>query len=180
MINISHLSINSIPGIPPINGNNKIQPDPSSTLLEDTVGSFVPTVIKFHYWGIIIITAVFVIGALVMILSALFKNGQWQKYGQTSMFFSFIIMLVWRGGPILALSIRNTTDVDTLLQDFIITLSYSAIFLGAISIATSILFRFGYNLIEHPEFHRRSKALVMVSVLMMIFAIAIPKLFPLI
>lgn len=166
--------------IPPINTDKEFQPEGSSDFLGSVVGDLAAVVVPIHYWGIIVLTAIFIIGTLVMILSALFKNGQWQKYGQNAMFSSFIVMLLLRGGPILALSIRDSTDIDSLLQDFVLTLSYSAIFLGAITIATSGLYRFAYNLIEHPEFYRRSKALIMVSILMMTFAILIPKAFQLI
>ncbi|MEK5209669.1 hypothetical protein [Psychrobacillus sp. FSL H8-0510] len=163
--------------IPSINPENEFQADGSSDFLGNVVGDLAAVVVPIHYWGIIGLTAIFIIGTLVMILSALFKNGQWQKYGQNSMFWSFLVMLLLRGGPILVLSIRDSSDVDSLLQDFVLTLSYSAIFLGALTIAASGLYRFGYNLIEHPEFYRRSKALVMVSVLMMAFAMIIPKAF---
>ncbi|MDX1806479.1 MAG: hypothetical protein R3267_05605 [Paenisporosarcina sp.] len=133
-----------------------------------------------YSWGIIIITGIFVVGTLVMIMSVLFKNGQWQKFAQGTMFISFVVMLLLRGLPILILSIRNANDIDVLLRDGLLSLSYAAIFLGIISISVSLLFRLGYKLIEHPEFHRWSKNLISVSVLMMILAIAIPILFPII
>lgn len=167
-------------GIPPIQNNQEIVPQEDSTFfLYDIVQSFgQSSLVPAYGWGITIITSTFVIGALMMILSALFKNGQWQKFGQNSMFFSFITLLLMRGLPILILSIRNTNDIDLLLHEFIITLSHSAIYLGVISIAASGLFKFGHNLVGHPEFYRRSRTLVMVSVIIVGLSLAIPKIFP--
>lgn len=167
-------------GIPPIQNDQEIVPNEDSTFfLFDLVQSFgQSSIVPAYSWGIIIITSTFVVGALMMILSALFKNGQWQKFGQNSMFWSFITLLLMRGMPILILSIRNTNDVDLLLQEFIITLSYSAIYLGVISIAASGLFKMGHKLIGHPEFYRRSRTLVMVSVIMVALSLGIPKIFP--
>lgn len=165
---------------PPTGRGTELETVSTSSFLDSIASDFGPLVLKSYEWGIVIITAGFVIGALVMILSALFKNGQWQKFGQNTMFWSFITILLLRAGPILSLSIRNSNDMDSLLRDFIITLSYSAIFLGAISVFASGLFKLGHRLIEHPEFYRRSKTLIMVSILMMIFSLAIPNIFPLI
>lgn len=164
--------------IPPINLDQEIIPDKDSNLLGGVVQSFAELIVPAYSWGIIIITSTFVIGTLLMILSAIFKNGQWQKLGQNSMFWSFISLLLLRGLPILILSIRNTNDIDILLKEFIITLSYSAIFLGVISIASSGLFKLGHKLIGHPEFYRRSRTLVMVSVIMVALSLVIPKIFP--
>lgn len=164
--------------IPPINQNQTIVPQENSSFLGGLAQPFIDSIVPVYGWGITFITSTFVIGALMMILSAIFKNGQWQKIGQNSMFWSFISLMLMRGLPILILSIRNSNDVDTLLNEFIITLSYSAIFLGVISIAASGIFKFGYNLIEHPEFYRRSRTLVMVSVIMVALSLIIPKIFP--
>lgn len=164
--------------IPPINLNQEIVPDKDSDLFGGIGHSLADLIVPAYSWGNIIITSTFVLGALLMILSAIFKNGQWQKIGQNSMFWSFISLLLMRGLPILILSIRNTNDVDSLLKEFIITLSYSAIFLGVISIASSGLFKLGHKLIGHPEFYRRSRTLIMVSVIMVALSLAIPIIFP--
>lgn len=164
--------------IPPINLDQEINPDKDTDLLGGIAQTFAELIVPAYGWGIIFITSTFVLGALLMILSAIFKNGQWQKLGQNSMFWSFISLLLMRGLPILILSIRNTNDVDSLLNEFIITLSYSAIFLGVISIASSGLFKLGHKLIGHPEFYRRSRTLVMVSVIMVALSLVIPKIFP--
>ncbi len=173
--------LQSIPTfVPPTSNGAEIESISTSSFLDSMLNDFGPMVLKVYEWGIVLITAGFVIGALVMILSALFKNGQWQKFGQNTMFWSFLTILLLRAGPILSLSIQSSNDMDSLLREFIITLSYSAIFIGAISVVASGLFRLGHRLIEHPEFYRRSKTLMMVSVLMMIFSLAIPNIFPLI
>lgn len=164
--------------IPPLQQNQEIIPKESTDFLSGIVTGFGNGLVPAYSWGITVITSTFVLGALMMILSALFKNGQWQKIGQNSMFWSFISLLLMRGLPILILSIQNSQDIDSLLSDFIITLSYSAIFLGVLSIAASLLFKFGYKLIEHPEFHRRSRTLVMVSIIMVCLSLVIPVIFP--
>lgn len=158
----------------------KITPTTTDSLLGGISGTLGGLMSFAYSWGITIITGLFVVGTLVMIMSVLFKNGQWQKYAQGTMFFSFLVMLLLRGLPILVLSIHNANDIDVLLRDGLISLSYAAVFLGLISISVSLLFRFGYNLIEHPEFHRWSKNLISVSVLMVLLAIVIPLLFPII
>ncbi|MEK3977368.1 hypothetical protein MKZ20_21610 [Psychrobacillus sp. FSL K6-2684] len=134
--------------------------------------------VKLYSWGIIALTAVFVLGTLMMILSAIFKNGQWQKLGQNFMFWSFVSLLLLRGLPILILSIRNTNDIDSLFNEFIVSLSYTAVYLGVISLACGLMFKLGHKLIKHPEFYRRSKTLFMVSIIMVSLSILIPNVFP--
>lgn len=132
----------------------------------------------FYGWAVTIITAIFIVGTVVMVLALLFKNGQWQKYGQGTMFISFIVMIVLRGLPIVILSIQTMDDLDLLIQKVVTTLSYSTIFIGLIGVAVSFLFRFGERLIEHPDFHRWSKNLLTVSIMMMVFSVLVPIIFP--
>ena len=174
----SQASAKPLPFMPDKKGDELITPTSSDSLFGGIAGSLESLLRSLYNWGVIIITALFVIGTLVMILSILFRNGQWQKYAQGTMFISFVVMLVLRGMPILLLSIKSSKDIDILLHDLISALSNAAIFLGITSIFVSLLFRFGYRLIEHPEFHRWSKNLLSVSILMMIFSIVIPIIFP--
>lgn len=167
-----------LPFMPDKNENQEIKPTSTDSLLGGITDGIGELIGSSYGWGINIITGIFVVGTLVMIMSVLFKNGQWQKYAQGTMFISFLVMLLMRGLPILILSIRNTHDIDVLLQDALMSLSYAAVFLGIISISVSLLFRFGYKLIEHPEFHRWYRNLISVSVLMVLLAIVIPILFP--
>ncbi|MDQ0271242.1 vacuolar-type H+-ATPase subunit I/STV1 [Cytobacillus purgationiresistens] len=157
----------------------EIKPTSSKTLFGGVMESLGSLVSPLYSWGITIITIIFLAGVVAMIMSILFRNGQWQKYGQSTIYISFIVLLILRGLPILILSMQSSQDVDALLNSAITMLSYSALYLGLISIAVSLLFRLGYKLIEHPDFHRWSKNLVSVSLLMMAFAVLVPYVFPL-
>lgn len=159
---------------------SKIESTGGNGLFNGIIGDLGQLASPLYSWGIKIITITFVLATVVMILSALFKNGQWQKYAQTAITMSFVSLLVLRGLPILILSVRHTDDIDLLFQDALSMLGFSVIFLCLISFAVSFLFSFGYKLIEHPEFHRWSKTLRSVSVMMLLFAIVIPWLFPII
>jgi len=156
----------------------EIKPVDSEGFLGAIIGDLGALIAPAYSWGVSFITILFVVGTLVMIMSALFKNGQWQKYGQITMLLSFLTMLLLRGLPIVVLSIRTTSDINILLSESLSMLGFAAIFLCFISVGVSFLFGFGYRLIEHPEFHRWAKNLRGVSVLMLLFAIAIPYLFP--
>lgn len=169
---------NKLPFNIPNNDHSVISPISSDSLFDGIIGNFSGIAAPAYMWGVKIITIIFVLGTLVMILSAIFKNGQWQQYGQLSMLMSFIAMLVLRGLPIIVLSVQNTADIDLLLQHVLSILGFGAIFLCLISVAVSFLFGFGYRLIEHPEFHRWAKTLRSVAALMLLFAVVIPWLFP--
>lgn len=172
--------MNALPIPVPQQDHSKLESVDSGQLFSGLLGDFTSIMTPVYSWGIKFITILFIVATLVMILSALFKNGQWQKYGQLTMLLSFVSMLVLRGLPIIVLSVRGTNDVDVLLQETLSMLSFGVIFLCIISFAVSFLFGFGYKLIAHPEFHRWAKTLRSVSVLMVIFAIAIPLFFPII
>ncbi|MEK5071751.1 hypothetical protein [Sporosarcina sp. FSL K6-1508] len=171
-------SADALPFNIPTNDQAEIKPVNSDRLLGGIIGDMSGIMAPVYKWGVNFITIVFVVGTIVMILSALFKNGQWQKFGQISMLISFITMLLLRGLPIIILSVRNSSDIDILIQETLSLLGFSAVFLCLISIGVSFLFGFGYRLIEHPEFHRWAKSLRAVSILMVLFAIVIPWLLP--
>ncbi len=158
---------------------SNLQPVESDSLFGGIISGVGGIAAPIYTWSVVILTILFVAGTLVMILSALFKNGQWQKYGQITMLMSFLTMLVLRGLPIIILSIQSAADVDLLLRETLSLLGFGAVFLCLISIAVSFLFNFGYQLIAHPEFHRWAKNLRGVAALMLIFAVVIPWLFPL-
>lgn len=179
-MNLSLFTVTNIPIPIPRQDHSKIEAINSRDLFGGLLTDFTGIMTPIYSWGIKAITILFIVATLVMIMSALFKNGQWQKYGQVTMLLSFVSMLLLRGLPIIVLSIRASEDVDALLQETMSMLSFGVIFLCLISFAVSYLFGFGYKLIEHPEFHRWAKTLRSVSVLMVIFAIAIPWLFPII
>ncbi|MFJ7890387.1 hypothetical protein ACIQYL_20205 [Lysinibacillus xylanilyticus] len=128
-------------------------------------------------WGIKAITVMFILGVLLMIMAIIFKNGQWQKWGQSTMLWSFIAMLGIRAIPLTILSVKSGMDVNEAFTALISSLSQMAIFLGVIGLLLSLLFKFAFRLIEHPEYHRWSKNVLNVSLLMMLFATIGPFVF---
>lgn len=171
---------NPLPFMPEKDEYKEITPVSSNELFGGITKGIDQIFAPIYSWGVSIITALFIIGTVVMIASIIFKNGQWQQYGQRTMLFSFVGMLLMRGMPILILSIQNSNDFDSLLNKVIDVLSYSTIYIGFVGIAVSFLFRFGHKLIEHPDFHRWSRHLLSVSIIMIMFAIIVPYVFPLI
>lgn len=133
--------------------------------------------LKIVHWGTMVITAIFIIAVLLMILSIIFKVGQWQKTAQTTMLWSFAGMLLMRAIPIVILSFQSDTDIDQAFSTLIPALSQLTVFIGIAGIVLSLLFRFAYKLIEHPEYHRWSKNAMNVSVMMILFAIVSPFIF---
>lgn len=163
----------------PKDGNATIKPVSTEGLFggieKDLSAIFTP----MYGWAITIITIIFIAGAFVMLLSVLFKNGQWQKYSQLLMAFSFISIMILRGLPIIILSVKDpATDIDYLLQGITGYISAAVIYAGIIGIVLSFLFRFGFKLIEHPEFHRWSRTLRSISLLMILFSFIIPWIYP--
>ena len=135
--------------------------------------------LQFFDWGILAITVLFLAGIIAMIMAMIFKNGQWQKYSQLTMFWSFATMLILRGVPLIIFSTQSGADIDAGFDVFINAMSQIAIFIGFVGIAVSLLFKFGNHLIDHPEFYRWSKNARNVSVVMMMFALSAPVIFAL-
>lgn len=128
-------------------------------------------------WGTKGITVIFIAAVLLMIMAIIFKNGQWQKFAQSSMLWSFIAMMVIRAIPLTILSIQGGMDVDDAFNTMIAGLTQLSLFLGVTGIMLSFLFRFIHKLIKHPEYHRWSKNVFSMSLLMMLFALVGPLLF---
>lgn len=147
-----------------------------SGILSDISGS---AVIFFDLVATFLVIA-FMFGIIFMLLSFLMKNGQWQKFAQGTMMGSFFALLVIRGYPILVYSVQNSEEFASFFEQTAIVLSYTSLFIGLISIAVSFLFKFGHRLIEHQDFYRWSKNLFGVAVVMMIFSVVVPIVFPLI
>ncbi|MGF9978915.1 hypothetical protein [Viridibacillus arvi] len=130
-------------------------------------------------WGIKAITILFVIGIIVMIMAFIFKHGQWQKYAQSTMMWSFIAMLILRGAPIIFLSLQTKEDIDVAMQTALSTLAQVAIFIGIVGICVSLLFKFGHTLIKHPEYYKWYKNARNVSIIMIVFSLVGPIIFAL-
>lgn len=132
---------------------------------------------KVFTWGINAITIIFLCAVIMMILAILFRNGQWQKFAQTTMLWTFLSMLLLRAIPIVILSFRSEMDVDEAFSTALIAISQITLFIALTALMLSLLFRFAYKLIKHPEYHRWSKNTLNVSVMMAIFAIVGPYIF---
>ena len=132
---------------------------------------------KIFTWGINCITIIFLCAVIMMIMAILFKNGQWQKFAQTTMLWTFLGMLAIRAVPIVILSFRSENDVDVAFSTALIAISQFTIFIGLTALMLSLLFRLAYKLIEHPEYHRWSKNTLNVSIMMIFFALIGPYLF---
>lgn len=135
--------------------------------------------INFVDWGSIVIAILFVIGIVMMLASIMFKNGQWQKWGQGTMLMSFLALLAIRAFPVVILSFRTGNDINDALTDGLAVFSQIALFLCVVGILLSILFRFAYVLIKHPEYHRWSKNVFNVSTMMIFVALIAPYIFKL-
>lgn len=135
--------------------------------------------LQFFDWGILGITILFLVGIIAMIMAMIFKNGQWQKYSQLTMFWSFVTMLILRGVPLIIFSTQSGADIDRGFDVFITAMSQIALFIGFVGIGVSLLFKFGNHLIDHPEFYRWSKNARNVSLVMMLFALSAPTIFAL-
>lgn len=127
-----------------------------------------------------ILVIVFLFGIIFMLLAFLLKNGQWQKFAQGTMLGSFVSLILIKGYPILVYSVRSSEDFWSLFSESSSLLTYTSLFIGLISIAVSYLFKFGYRLIEHPDYYRWSKNLFGAAVVMMVFSILVPYVFPMV
>lgn len=171
-----HLQVNAITKLPePPTGKTV---ESSDKFLEGIYSGLSKELTPFYGWAVDLFTVLFVIGTIVMILSIAFKNGQWQKYAQGTMMITFIIMLLMRGLPIIVLSINSTHDIDSLFIGGVSLLSSIAIMIAVMSIGISADFKFNYHMIEHPKYHRWSRNLFSVAILMTVLSILVPWIFP--
>lgn len=161
-----------------VTDNGQIK-ESSFTFMDDLFSNVADLGASAFDWGIKLITILFIIGVIVMIMAMIFKHGQWQKYAQTTMLWSFISMMILRGAPIIFLSFRSKADVDTAFSTALGTLSEVAIFVGMMGIGISLLFKFGYMLIEHPEYYKWYKNARNISAIMILFAFIGPIIFSL-
>ncbi|MBQ0140376.1 MAG: hypothetical protein KBT36_13905 [Kurthia sp.] len=161
------------------NNTHEIVTDSGS--LTDTIaglkGASSTLIVDFVDWGSIVIAILFVIGVVMMLVSIMFRNGQWQKWGQGTMLMAFLALLAIRAFPIVILSFKSGTDINDALTDGLAVFSQIALFLCVVGILLSILFRFAYALIKHPEYHRWSKNVLNVSIMMIFVALIAPYIF---
>lgn len=168
----------AMPNMPVPPTGKTIEPSEGNNFADSIYSEIGGFMTPFYGWAVDFLTISFVIGTIAMILSIMFKNGQWQKYAQSTMLTTFIVMLLMRGVPIVILSIHSPEDVDQLLLGGVEVLKGIGIFIAVISIPISLLFKFGHHLIEHPKYHRWSRNLIGVAVLMTVLSMVVPWIFP--
>lgn len=166
------------------NGMVKNQPTDieKSGLTNDAFNNFINTdgmelAINALHWAVQVITILFVVGIIAMIFSIIFKHAQWQKYAQSTLLWSFLSLVLFKALPFLIFSVQKFNDVDNLFEIALTTVQQAALYLGVIGISLSVLFKFGYKLIRHPEFFKWQKTARNMSVIMILFSIIGPFVF---
>lgn len=147
---------------------------------EPTIGNWTEDVngIMPHIYdtGMKFITIMFIIAVVGLALSLVFKNGQWTKWSSGVMTTTLLIILVFRGGPIIML----TTDAIgiTLFASDVLNFATSVGLYVAIGMTlVSLLMRLFYKLINHPDYFRWSKRLMIGSVIIAILSLVMPVVF---
>ncbi|MFE7064515.1 hypothetical protein ACFVAD_20480 [Sutcliffiella sp. NPDC057660] len=141
--------------------------------LTDSMSSALPGI---YETGMNVISIFFIVAVIGYSMSLLFKNGQWMKWSAGVMMSSLLVILVLRGGPILFYS-TTVIGVPALIKDIINFLTTTGVFIAIGMLLTSLLFRFTYKLIKHPDYHRWSRRLMVGSVLVAILSTTVPIIF---
>lgn len=142
-------------------------------------GTAMETAIKSLQWAVDIISIIFVVGVIAMIFSIIFKHGQWQKYAQSTLLWTFFSLIILKALPFIIFSLQNFNDVDNLFDSALIMTQQAAIYIGVIGISLSLLFKFSHKLIKHPEFFKWQKTSRNMSIIMISFSIIGPFVFSL-
>lgn len=126
--------------------------------------------------GMKFITIMFIIAVVGLALSLIFKNGQWTKWSSGVMTTTLLIILIFRGGPIIML----TTDAIgiTLFASDVLNFATSVGIYVAVGMAlVSLLMRLFYKFINHPDYFRWSKRLMIGSVIIAVLSLVMPVVF---
>lgn len=123
--------------------------------------------------GMTIITIFFVISVCAMAISIVFKNGQWTKWSTGVMTFTLIIVLFFRGGITLLFSVDGL-GFAYIVNDALSFVKKLGIYAAIIMLLVGLLMRYNYVLINHPDYHRWSKRLMVGSVLIAVLATVMP------
>ncbi|MGE6755972.1 hypothetical protein ACQKFO_21460 [Rossellomorea sp. NPDC071047] len=126
--------------------------------------------------GMTIITIVFVIAVIVAIMALTFKNGQWTKWSTGVMITTLLIILSFRGLPILFFS-SDAMGMKLIIDDALNLVKSMGIYAAILMMFIGLLFRFNHNLINHPEYSRWSKRLFIGSILTAALIIIMPTVF---
>lgn len=149
----------------------------------DIFDGFLGTIFSSGTWTSLIdnmatiFTIIFLISSFISVMAAVFKVGAWKKYAQMTTLFTFIVLLCTRGVAFFLLAIPTFTQVDNWMANIIANVTQALIFACLIGILVSFTFKFGYTLINHPEFRKNQSTVLTTSILMLISAILVPILF---
>jgi hypothetical protein len=177
-ITSNHYVFASAPSFMPekIKGDGLVHAKSSEGLLENFMtglAPYGPLAINVFFKAV---TLIFLLSLIVFAISLFFKNGQWQKWAMNSMILTLMVILIFRGAPILLFS-SNIMGIDQMLQDFMSFTVYCSYFIGITLFLVGLLFRFTHQLIKHPDYYRWSKRLIGFSVLAVILSIVVPLVF---
>ncbi|PMC34987.1 hypothetical protein CJ195_20995 [Bacillus sp. UMB0899] len=126
--------------------------------------------------GMKFITVIFLIAVVALALSLIFKNGQWTKWSTGVMVTSLLIILFFRGGPIIVLTM-DAIGITLFASDLLNFATSVGIYVAVGMILVSLLFRLFYKLINHPDYFRWSKRLMIGSVIIAVLSLVIPVVF---
>lgn len=123
-----------------------------------------------------VLAFMFLVSFLVMIIAVTFKQGQWKKYAQGTAVATFISTITLRAFPFTILAIPSFKQIDELLDLSLLVLTQCIVFMSLIGIAAGLLLRFGYRLIEHPDFYKSYRTILTVSIVVVIISTIIPSI----
>lgn len=124
--------------------------------------------------GMTIITIIFVVSVCIMALSIVFKNGQWTKWSTGVMVLTLMIVLILRGGVILLFS-SDKVGITTLFTDTLELVKKIGIYAALVMVLVGVLMRYNHILINHPDYHRWSKRLIIGSIIILVLATLMPS-----
>lgn len=153
-----------------------ITPTDSSGFFQSMMTSLDSSLPAVYEVGMNVITIIFIVAVIGYAMALLFKNGQWMKWSAGIMLSSLVVILLLRGGPILFYS-TTVMGVPTLIKDIMSFLTATGVFIAVGMLLTSLLFRFNYKLLRHPDYHRWSRRLLVGSILVATLSTVIPVVF---
>ncbi|NRD81079.1 hypothetical protein HPT25_27690 [Bacillus sp. BRMEA1] len=126
--------------------------------------------------GMKFITIMFIIAVIALALSLIFKNGKWTKWSTGVMGTTLLIILFFRAGPIIMLT-TNTIGVTLFASNLLKFVTSVGIYIAIGMLLVSLLMRLFYKLINHPDYFRWSKRLMLGSVIIAVLSLIIPVVF---
>lgn len=165
------------PSLPTLPNGNTVETQEKPDFLNSVTSFFDDAFMnRLFDGGVKALLILFGLGILVMIMSAIFKNGQWQKYAQGTLLWSFLAICILRGIGLLIVTIQSVNDVENLLALGLTWMTHIALFLGLVGFVVSLMYKFAHALIKHPDYYKSSKLSFGVSLVMIMLALFVPPL----